>query len=249
VLGRLFYLGRLDREDRPLVPTGPRAAANRLNQALVERGATPPWVWSAERCQEYWSSRERDADVNEPSHYARKPLEIVDFMHAFWGDDVDSGGSVLELGPNAGPNLERLRRLGFQDLHGVEINPSAVQEMKAEFPDLAAVADIRTGPMEEVLPRLGTNSMDTVFSMGVLMHVHPTSHAVFGEMVRVARNHISIIETETANATYVFARNYRRVFERLGCVQVREEMIDADTRPAVDPSYYGLVARLLSVPG
>jgi SAM-dependent methyltransferase len=220
-------------------PRGPKRAMVRLNQALFERGLRPPWVWNDDRCREYWATR-TDQDANRPSLYATKSQAIVEFLHEFWQPYVRSDMRVLEVGCNAGANLHGLRARGYGDLAGIEINPEAIAELRRSFPDLADVT-VTHGTLEDVLPR--TEPVDVVFSMAVLLHVHPSSSQVFAEMARIGR-YICVIEAESMTLGYIFARHYRRVFERLGCPQIRSARLAEDAMPAVGPNYYGYTARL-----
>jgi hypothetical protein len=48
---------------------------------------------------------------------------------------------------------------------------------------------------------------------------------------------------------YLFARNYRRVFERLGCTEVRTAPVLGESFPTATPEgYVGYRARLFQVP-
>jgi SAM-dependent methyltransferase len=239
---------RVDDDGEVIFPHGVRRPLSRVNQELVERGLTPPWVLSADQCRAYWATRTTASDANNPHDIALKRTDIVDFLHRFWSPLVSTRDTVLELGPNAGPNLQRLYELGYTKLSGVEINPTAVDEMQRTFPDLAGNVDLEIGSFEDLLPRHASRSVDVVFTMAVLIHVHPTSHGVMREMARIAAKALCVIEMETPNNTYVFARNYRRVFERLGWRQVAEEMITRDSHPDVNRDYDGYVARLFSPP-
>ncbi len=239
---------RVDEAGEVVRPQGVKRATLRLGQALVERGITPPWALSREQCQELWAGQGGDSS-NAPSAYAEKDTAIVDFMNDFWAPEVAPPASVLEIGPNAGTNLNRLRELGFDRLAGVEINPGAVSEMERAYPELARRAEIRTGAMEEVLAAMEPRSADVVFSMGVLMHVHPTSTSVFRDMVRIARGFVCVIEVERASNSYVFPRDYGRVFARLRCEEIRRTEITRTTNPHVDAAYDGSAARLFRVPG
>ena len=91
-----------------------------------------------------------------------KNTAIVDLMHEFWSPEVSPDSAVLELGCNAGANLERLRQLGYTDLAGLEINPTAVQELHEAFPSLAGEASVIEGSLERVLPTLETDSVDVI---------------------------------------------------------------------------------------
>jgi SAM-dependent methyltransferase len=244
----VFQIRLTDRRGDIYRPRGRAWLATTFNRALVERGVQVPWMWSAERCQRFWSSLERGDDPNAPNGYAAKPLEIVDLMQTFWSPEVALGDAVLEVGCNAGANLARLRELGYPSLSGVEINPAAIEELRCVFPALAEVAEIRQGRVEDVLPRLPTDGFEVVFAMGVLHHIHPSSNQVFAELVRVARCHICTIEPEQLVRNYIFSRDYRRVFEGLGCTQVRAVELRRARFPEVDEAYHGCTMRLFAVP-
>jgi SAM-dependent methyltransferase len=242
-----LYADRLDESGDVNHPRGLHAAGVRVNQALIEAGRTPWWIMSADECREFWAGRTVGGDSNDPLAYAHKETAIVDFLDDFWSPDVTSSDRILELGCNAGGNLSRLHELGYTNLAGVDINATSLELIAREHPDLADSAKLMPGSFEDVLPSLPDDSFDTVFTMAVAIHIHPESSSIFSEMTRVARRHICVLETEVANARYTFARNYRRVFERLGCKQGREEHIDRHSHPEVSAEFGGYVARLFSV--
>ena len=245
---RVFYQDQLyDEQGEPYTPGPFGRAVTRLNQALVEHEITPPWVWSRGDCERYWRASGDGAVGNRPEDYAAKDRAIVGFLSDFWQPEVGLGDSVLEVGCNAGANLEGLRERGYESLAGVEINASAIDELRRSFPELAAGADLRVGAADDVLGGFADDSVDVVYSMAVLLHVHPSSHAVLAEMARVARRYVCVIEAETATAAYVFPRNYRRVFERLGCAEVRSTTLARSSHPEVGVEYFGYTARLLRV--
>lgn len=241
------YSERTDESGEVVRPRGLRALGLRVNQALVEAGRTPPWVLSPEECRAFWATREVGGPDNNPYDYAHKDPAIVDFLHGFWQPDVATSDRVLELGCNAGGNLSRLRELGYRNLAGIDINPLALDTLRREHPDLAADAELTLGEFEQVLPTLPAGSADCVFTMAVGIHIHPASHMVFREMARIAGRHVCVLESEVANGRYTFARNYKRIFERLGCTQIREERVDRRSHPEVSRDYDGYVARLFRV--
>jgi SAM-dependent methyltransferase len=235
----LFRNPRVTARGDVYVPRGMKRAATRLNQALAERGVDAPWYMTRDQTLTHWQTQADSTDNgNSPSAYAAKDTGIVDFLHEFWQPHVNPADRIVEFGSNAGANLERLRQLGYRRLSGVEINPRAIERMHLAFPDLDA--DVREGAFESVLPTL--DPVDVVFTMGTLMHVHPRSQNVFAEIARLGR-FVCTVELETASNSYVFPRDYRRVFERLGCRQVRWLAITPGTLSS-DPSYDGCVVRL-----
>jgi SAM-dependent methyltransferase len=242
-------LGGLTHRDSTSPPFGVDRLLVGANQRIFERGWVPPWVWSDQRCRRYWATRTSTEAGNRPSDNASKPTAVVDAMVEFWSPDVSSSASVLEIGCNTGPNLERLRQLDYSKLSGVEINRASLEEMRSRFPTLARQVQIHHGSAEDALPRLADSSVDVVFSMAVLHHIHPASNSVFADMVRVARDYVFVLEPETITNSYVFARDYGRVFERLGCTMIRKREFQAENLAAVDEAYLGYVARLFRVPG
>jgi SAM-dependent methyltransferase len=220
-------------------PKGARRLATRFNQALAENGFTAPWYMTHAQALAFWAARSNSPeDANAPNAYAAKDVGIVDFLHEFWRAQVAFDNSVLEVGSNAGANLERLRQLGYTNLGGVEINPVAIETMQRAFPLLSA--PVTRGAFEDVLAT--QQPVDAIFTMGVLMHVHPSARGVFRQIARLARV-VCTIELETAATSYIFPRNYGRVFARLGCRELRRTRITRKTS-GVDSNYYGLVARL-----
>jgi SAM-dependent methyltransferase len=246
---RLVYQDRLSAPDgEPYVPGLAQRLSLATSRALVERGHTPPWTWSSSECREFWAARDHTGTGNEPAAYAEKPTAIVDALDAFWSPDVGPANSVLELGCNAGANLAALHAKGFGDLAGVEISSDALEELARRFPELERAATLHHGPAEEIMPRLPDASVDVVFTMAVLLHIHPSSHDVFEHMVRIARRHVCVVEAEHVLCAYIFPRNYKQVFERLGCVQIREQTITRRTHPEVEDGYFGYTARLFRTP-
>lgn len=245
----LYHDALADGDGRPARVPGYKRPGWALNQALFERGKTPPWVWGPDQCAAYWAAQASPDQANNPSTYSSKSLEVTEWLTQFWAPEVTTEDSVFEVGTNAGPNLELLRRNGFERLAGAEINPSAITEMGRAFPELAELADIHQGDAADVLGGLPESAYDVVFSMAVLVHVHPASNRVMEQMVRIARRYVCVVEAEDVTCGYLFARNYRRVFERLGCTEVRTAPILAESFPsAIEQGYVGYRARLFSVP-
>lgn len=242
-----IVVDRVDDRGEIVVPRGIKRATSRLGQALVEHGITPPWAMSREQCQAFWTGQSGDS-TNAPTTYAAKETGVVDFLAGFWGPEVTTSDRVLEVGCNAGANLERLRQLGYSELQGIEINPQAIATLNETFPELAEAAAIRNATIEEGLAGMEADSVDVVFSMAVLIHLHPTSVEVFDELVRVSRRFVCVIELEQASNSYVFPRDYRRVFSRRGCGELRSTQIARAANPDVTRDYDGYVARLFRVP-
>jgi pseudaminic acid biosynthesis-associated methylase len=125
--------------------------------------------------------------------------------------------STLEVGCNIGRNLVALSHF-IPHLHGIEPNrPSC--ETARQNPALSN-ATIQEGD-GSALPYAG-NSIDLVFTSGVLIHVAPEGlGAVVDEIVRVARHYIVCIEyfshepTEVeyhGHSGFLFKRDFGRFY-------------------------------------
>jgi pseudaminic acid biosynthesis-associated methylase len=99
--------------------------------------------------------------------------------------------SILEVGANIGINIAALAQLSGAELHVVEPNPTARDMLaRSNFVDAAKVHDA-TG---DALP-FATDSIDMVFTCGVLIHVAPERlEATCREIHRVAHRYIACIE-------------------------------------------------------
>jgi len=245
-LSKLFYQPRIDEKGEPTLL---RPFFGEVNRKLMEKGYSAPWILAREQCLEFWSSISNAPRCtgNRPCAQVQKPGGIVLFLHQLWNPQVALTDSILELGSGAGANLNYLYKYGYDNLLGIEISQGAVDEMKRNFPEVIERCKIFVGSLEDILPKMNTDSMDIVFTMAVAQHIHPTSNFLFQEIVRVARKYICTIELEVGNCSYIFARNYRRVFQRLGCNQLRSTLITKEAFPDVSRDYDGYVARLFVI--
>jgi len=169
----------------------------------------------------YW--RDPRDEWNLPGRYLSERASrrfIVDIVRRHARPDW----KVLEIGCNAGANLNQLFRAGFTKLGGIEINAKAVKLFKETFPEVASHAEIYNAPVEDVIRTIPDGAFNIVFTMAVLEHIPKDSEWAFREMVRVAKDYLVTIEDERSSGWGHFRRNYRKVFERLGMEQV--EFVD-----------------------
>lgn len=226
---------------------GMKLAICRFNQVSNEKCRVLPWVYTKKECSDFWKSIDNSSAStgNRPAKYSAKKQHVLTYVDGMWFPDVSKEDSIVEIGCNCGANLHWLKEMGYKDLSGVEINRNALDHMKSVFPELERTARIFHGSIQEYLSTKEDGSVDVIFSMGVAMHIHPSDDNLFDEMARVAKKYICTVEPETANSNYVFARNYRRVFQNRGCFQVRSGLITDDILP--DSGYPGCTVRLMRV--
>jgi|TARA_B110000467_G_C18223309_1_gene424304 SAM-dependent methyltransferase len=134
---------------------------------------------------------------------------------------------ILEIGCNVGRNLNHLYVNGYHKLHGIEINQKAINKMSETFPSVHNSSNIIQGSVEEKIKQFKDNEIKLTFTMAVLQHIHPESNFIFKEMSRITSKYIIIMERETHTHIFdEFSRNYKKIFEELGWMELRGESLD-----------------------
>jgi SAM-dependent methyltransferase len=166
----------------------------------------------------YWYSP--PGTGNHPEAYADSDVRWdIEFIVQTVGRLIGTGGTVLELGCNAGRILHHFARAPYTAI-GVEVNPRAVEVGKARFPELEHARFI-VGDGADVLRSLPAASVDVSYTSHVLRHVSPASIGVIArELSRVTMRYIITSEDEGSRNHLNFPRNYRRLFEPYGWRQI-----------------------------
>ncbi|MHB8104824.1 MAG: class I SAM-dependent methyltransferase [Dehalococcoidales bacterium] len=213
---------------------------------MNEAGLTIPIVASREVCTDLWVGMTNDpSDTgNRPLDNINKNMTIMRFLCDFWSPLVKNDDAILELGCNAGGNLNYLFSSGYKHLSGVEISATAVEELKKTFPELAKNGKFDVTSIENWATNSKEKSVDVIFTMAVAMHVHPSSNFVFKKMAAAAKKYIITLEDENTACSYEFPRNFRRMFEKNGCLQLRSAKIPMGDSYGIDPAYKNFTARL-----
>jgi pseudaminic acid biosynthesis-associated methylase len=115
--------------------------------------------------------------------------------------EIPKDARILEVGCNMGNQLVLLEAMGFSNLHGIEIQPYALEKASARLPG----AFLREATAFDIPYPDGY--FDLVFTSGVLIHIAPDdlSRAV-KEIHRCTRSYIWGLEYHAPQATEV---NYR----------------------------------------
>jgi SAM-dependent methyltransferase len=110
--------------------------------------------------------------------------------------------SILEIGCNLGRNLNHLWQAGYRNLSGMEISEYAVNRLRKEYPCLAATP-VDIGPAERSIQNYCSDSVDLIFTMAVLEHLHPDNKRLFGDIARVARKYVLAIEPRQGRRSHM----------------------------------------------
>ncbi|WP_299263826.1 class I SAM-dependent methyltransferase [Halorientalis sp.] len=180
-----------------------------------------------------------------PIYYAKiGPNEVSETIGRVLGHYATDDANVLEVGCGCGRHLEHLRRQGFENLAGVDINEDAFEVLADHYPHLAAAGTFHTGALEDRLPRFDDGAFDVIYTVETLQHVHPDDAWVFDEFQRLTTDLLVTAENEgngpdrgrgETDVSYVddefplYHRDWKRVFSDRGFAQLIREPTERDT--------------------
>ena len=171
---------------------------------------------SRKQVQEFWKNPNY---ANLPEKYL-EGKERTDFLVGKIQENFSTDASILEIGCNVGRNLHGLFSAGYKKLHGIEINENAIIEMQKHFPKMAESIKIYNLPAEYAILNIPANSIDVIFTMAVLEHIHDESDFIFQRMKEVAKKAIVTIEDEVKASERHEPRNYSEI---LNCKKFQEK--------------------------
>ena len=195
---------------------------------------------SSTEVQQIWQTRN---GLYSPEYYALLgPNETSEVILDAVSDRFrpSEAPAILEVGCSSGRHLERLRREGYENLSGVEINPNAATVLEKAYPELEECVDLRIDAIEDVICTFDTDRFDIVFAVETFELVPPASEWVFAEVARITEDTLVSVSSAPdrwddrrpaeGQGTYpFFYREYETVFQPHGF-----ETIDRRAVPGSD---------------
>ena len=194
----------------------------------------------SDEVRQHWATREGKyspeyyADIG-PNEVSRTLADILDHY-------VDQNAAILEIGCGSGRHLEHLRRQGFRNLAGIDINEEAFDVMAQYYPNLFDSGEFESGAVEQLLPTIEDDAFDVVYSVETLQHIPPEETDCFEELPRITRDLLITAENEgngpnrgRTDYTFVqdefplFYRDWKNIFSDLGMAQLLREPTNRDT--------------------
>lgn len=189
-----------------------------------------------------WAEREGEFS---PAYYAhRGPSEVSEAIADALEHYVGTDAAVLEVGCASGRHLECLRRRGFDDLTGIDINADSFEVMADHYPRLAETGTFEVTAIEDAVPDFPAGAFDAVYSVETLQHIHPDDAWVFDELADLTDDLLVTAENEgngpdrggdDATVSYVndefplYHRDWKAVFGERGLVELLSEPTKRDT--------------------
>ena len=122
--------------------------------------------WAGGFGKAYTDRNPRTPETMDALHIEQFGISRSELNREFLGS-LDRSIRVLEVGANVGMQLELLRRLGFTQLYGVELQFYAIQQSRSATTGLRLVQGSGFAlPFPDA-------AFDLVFTSGVLIHISP----------------------------------------------------------------------------
>ena len=197
--------------------------------------------WSGDFGKQYTDRNSRTADEWDQFYQENWGITKIEMNEMFIGEfprDI----RILEVGCNTGMQLAGLRRMGFDNVWGVELQPYAVEEAKrfTEGVNLVCGSGFDL-PFKD-------GFFDIVVTNGVLIHIAPkTLHDFMSEMVRCSRKYIWGFEYFADEVTqidyrghddYLWKADYGQIFaDSFGMREVQKKLFPYVNSENVDAMY------------
>lgn len=121
---------------------------------------------------------------------------------------------ILEVGANVGNQLLVLKKMGFKNLYGIEINPKAVEKAKIKNIIVGSALDI---PFKD-------NYFDVVFTSGLLIHISPKNiNKVIREIIRCTKRYVLGFEYYANEYTKILYRGHKDLLWKTDFVKLYQK--------------------------
>lgn len=139
-------------------------------------------IWRTDFGENYNKRNTYTNDELDKVYKEAMGISRTEMVQKFFGD-LDKDTKILEVGCNIGLMLVNLQELGFKNLYGIEIQPSAIEQANQRTTGLK----ITEGSAYDLPYK--DEEFDLVFSTHVLIHLDPKMiHNALSEIVRCSKN-------------------------------------------------------------
>jgi pseudaminic acid biosynthesis-associated methylase len=187
---------------------------------------------------------ERNKTLEEINEFYRQQTGITQeeiFRNFFY--EINRKYKILEIGCNIGLKLSILKKMGFSNLFGVEVNKNAYEIAKKSDPDIFFI--------NSSIEKFESNreQFDLVYTSGVLIHIHPSAlNAIIKKIVNLTKEYIfgfeyysdALVEIPYRDHTNVcWKQNFPLLFKKLfpSLTTIKEEKIHYKNKDLCDIAY------------
>ncbi|MBI1829461.1 MAG: methyltransferase domain-containing protein [Thaumarchaeota archaeon] len=157
--------------------------------------------------------------------------------------DIDKNSKILELGCNIGLVLSSLKKMGFANLYGLELNKKSFEIAKENNPNITFI----NSSMEDYDSK--GEHFDLVYTSGVLIHIHPDAlNAIIHKIVSLTNEYIfgfeyysdSLVEVKyRGHSNVLWKQNFPLLFTKLypSMTKIKEKKIYYKNEDLCDVAY------------
>ena len=187
---------------------------------------------------------ERNKTLSEINEFYKQQTGITQeeiFTNFF--SEINRKYNILEIGCNIGLKLSILKKMGFSNLFGLEVNKTAFEIAKKNNPDISFI----NSSIEEFEP--SGKQFDLVFTSGVLIHIHPSLlNSIIKKMVNLTKEYIFGFEYYSdmlieipyrGNSNVCWKQNFSSLFTKLFplLITIKQEKIRYKDKDLCDIVY------------
>lgn len=148
---------------------------------------------------QYWESQ-----IGGDPHGFDKFIELRESSYALINEIKKHASGpqskILDLGCNVGRHLQLLYNTGFTNLHGVDVQRKALEQMKDLFPDMSKISHIESATFQDYLPMVPDKFFEVVFTHGATIELVPPSFPVCKHIARVTSKVVILAIAESGHA-------------------------------------------------
>ena len=162
----------------------------------------PKKIWQGDFGKEYTDRNALSVEELNELYFGYYGINAERLYHIYFCPYIKGSDKVLQIGCSSGSDLMVLKKLGYNDVWGLEIQKYAVALSKRRIPS----AQIVHGVADDIPFKDGF--FDVVFTSGLLIHIPPEKLCnVLQEMVRVSKRFIFGLECFSSEMESVHYRD------------------------------------------
>ena len=167
------------------------------------------WFFPNLESHKYWYSAKKN-DKHGFDKYLKPNKDAKIFLNEIIKRTKDKESKILDLCCNVGRHLNILKKSGYKNLYGFDVNALAIKKMKTLFKNLNRI-QVAHSPAESYLLKTQDNFFDIIFTHGATVELIPSTFSLIKEVSRVTNDLAIFLIQENGHA---YPRFWRYEFRK-----------------------------------
>lgn len=169
-----------------------------------------PWIRGLPA--EYWETK-LVGEAHGPHQFVELQSSSLVLIDEVVRHVSGAGAPILDLGCNVGRHLNALYKLGYTNLHGIDVQHEAFAYMEKVFPEMKKAVHLEQGTFQDYLPRVADRFFEVTFTHGATLELVPPSFPVCRHLARTTSRAVILAINENGHA---YPRLWETEFTRAG---------------------------------